>query len=160
MSPPGSLIFVEVDVGAPEAVSLISALDAELGRRYPGVEVRGIEPAEFRSSGGVFLIGRLAGVAVACGALRPVSENGGELKRMFVRADQRGRGFGGMMLAALERIATARGYRAIRLETGAAQPEAIGLYERAGYRAIPCPGERIADERARCFEKSLARLSS
>lgn len=60
------------------------------------------------------------------------------------------------MLDALEAIAAASGYRAIRLETGVYQPEAIALYESAGYQPIPCYNEYLADPRSRCFEKALA----
>lgn len=61
------------------------------------------------------------------------------------------------MLGALEQTAAARGYRAIRLETGIHQPEAIALYLSAGYHRIPCYEEFIGDPRSRCFEKSLQR---
>jgi putative acetyltransferase len=60
------------------------------------------------------------------------------------------------MLAALEEVAVRLGYRTIRLETGVSQPEAIGLYEGAGYGRIPCFGEYISDSRSRCFEKLLS----
>jgi GNAT superfamily N-acetyltransferase len=154
--PNTSLEFVEMDPAAPEAANLIAALDRDLSELYPGMPIHGIEPVEFRKSDGVFLIGRLEGVAVACGALRPVSDGAGELKRMFVRRDQRGQGFGRATLAALERIATQRGYRRIRLETGVNQPEAAGLYESQGYHRIPCFGEYTAEHRSICFEKALA----
>jgi GNAT superfamily N-acetyltransferase len=148
-------VFVEVDPSEPEARELISALDAELCKRYPNMPIHGIEPAEFRSSGGVFLIARVVGVPVACGALRPLIDDAAEVKRMFVRPDQRGNGFGRAMLAALEAIAKHRGYRTVRLETGDSQKEAIALYQSAGYHPVPCFGEYAADPRSRCFEKPL-----
>ena len=150
------LVFVEMDPAMPEAANLISALDGDLRERYPGSPIHGIEPVEFRACGGVFLIGKLDGVGVACGALRPLSDGVVELKRMFVRRDQRGKGFGRATLAALEKIATRRGFRMIRLETGVNQPEAIGLYESMGYHRIPCFGEYVSDHRSRCFEKALS----
>lgn len=155
MMPNTGLVFVEMDPAMPEAANLISALDGGLRERYPDSPIHGIEPIEFRASGGVFLIGRLDGVGVACGALRPMSDNATELKRMFVRRDQRGKGFGRATLAVLEKIATRRGFQMIRLETGVNQPEAIGLYESMGYHRIPCFGEYISDHRSRCFEKAL-----
>ena len=42
------------------------------------------------------------------------------------------------------------------LETGPLQPEAIGLYARAGYREIPCFGAYAAGQASRCFERRLA----
>lgn len=150
------LLFDEVDPTTPEAAELIAALDRDLGARYPGLPIHGIDAANFRKDGGVFLIGRLAEGAVVCGALRPMQDGAIELKRMYVRDAHRGYGFGRAMLSALEEIATRRGYRTIRLETGDAQPEAIALYESAGYQRIPCYGAHASDPRSRCFEKRLA----
>ncbi len=149
------LVLAEVDPTAREASALISALDRDLVARYPGLPIHGIDAANFREAGGVFLVGRLAGVGVACGALRPMDSGTVELKRMFVRDDHRGRGFGRTILRALEKIAIERGYRVIRLETGDGQAEAIALYERTGYQRIPCYGVHQQDPRSRCFEKAI-----
>jgi putative acetyltransferase len=150
-----AVTFVEVDPATPQAAELIAALDRDLGARYPGLPIHGIDAANFRAAGGVFLIGRLADLAVVCGALRPMEDGAVEVKRMYVRDSHRGRGFGRAMLAALEEIAVRRGYRTIRLETGGSQPEAIGLYETAGYQPIPCYGDHATDPISRCFEKRL-----
>jgi GNAT superfamily N-acetyltransferase len=154
--PPSGLIFVEVEAAAPEAADLMSALDRDLGARYPGLPIHGIDAANFRAAGGVFLVGRLAGIAVACGALRPIDAGTVELKRMYVRDAHRGHGFGRAMLVALEEIARERGYSVIRLETGDGQPEAIALYESAGYYGIPCYGDYAQDPGSVCFEKQFA----
>jgi putative acetyltransferase len=151
------LVVTEVDPTAPEAADLICALDRDLGARYPGFPIHGIDAANFRKTGGVFLVGRLAGVAVACGALRPMEDGAVEVKRMYVSDGHRGRGFGRAMLLALEEIAGPRGYSIIRLETGGNQPEAIALYESAGYQTIPCYGDHASDPLSRCFEKRLLR---
>jgi GNAT superfamily N-acetyltransferase len=152
---PSDPMFVEVDPSAPEARELISALDAELCKRYPNMPIHGIEPAEFQRSGGVFLIARVGGVPVACGAVRPLIDGSAEVKRMFVRPDQRGNGFGKAMLARLEDLARQRGYRTVRLETGDRQQEAIALYQSTGYHPIPRFGQYSDDPRSRCFEKPL-----
>ena len=153
---PNALVFVEADPAEPGAAGLIAALDRDLGARYPGLEIHGIDAANFRAAGGVFLIGSSDGQAVACGALRPMEAGAVEVKRMYVRDTHRGHGFGRAMLAALEEIARERGYRVIRLETGDGQPEAIALYESAGYQPIPCYGDYAEDPHSRCFEKRLA----
>jgi hypothetical protein len=44
------------------------------------------------------------------------------------------------LLAGLEAEASARRWTTLRLETGPRQPEAVGLYERAGYRPIEAFG--------------------
>jgi putative acetyltransferase len=150
------LILAEVDPAEPEAAALIAALDRDLNARYPGLEIHGIDAANFRAAGGVFLIGRVAEIAVACGALRPMDDPGVvEVKRMYVRDSHRGHGFGRTILRALEAIAVRRGYRTIRLETGGSQPEAIALYQSAGYHLIPCYRDHAFDPISRCFEKQL-----
>lgn len=149
------IAFDEVDPAAREAAELIAALDRDLSARYPGLPIHGIDAANFRDAGGVFLVGRFEGIAVCCGALRPMEDGAIEVKRMYVREGYRGRGFGRAMLNALEQIAVKRGYRTIRLETGGKQPEAIALYQSAGYGPIPCYGAHATDPRSRCFEKYL-----
>jgi GNAT superfamily N-acetyltransferase len=154
-----SFVIAEVDPMAPEAMDLISALDRDLGARYPGLPIHGIDPANFRQAGGVFLMGCVGDRAVACGALRPMEGDAVEVKRMYVRDSHRGRGFGRAILAALEEIAGRRRYRRVRLETGGSQPEAVALYESAGYQPIPCFGAHASDPRSRCFEKRLSNES-
>jgi putative acetyltransferase len=155
---PNCLVIDPADPASAEAVELIAALDRGLSALYPGLPIHGIDVAEFRASAGVFLIGRCDGTAVACGALRPMQDGAGEVKRMYVRESHRGRGFGRAVLVALEDIARKRGYRTIRLETGGSQQEAIRLYQSTGYQAIPCYGAHATDPRSRCFEKLLERL--
>jgi len=149
------LVISEADPASPQAAALIAALDDDLRARYPGLSIHGIDAAEFHRSGGVFLLGSLDGVGVACGAIRPLSHQVAELKRMFVAPGHRGRGFARILLQQLERLAAVRGYRTIRLETGVYQPEAIALYESTGYRLVPGYDEYISDPRSRCFEKLL-----
>ena len=74
---------------------------------------------------------------------------------MVVAPDCRGRGYAGLILAELERLATGMGYRAARLETGTKQPEAVRLYERAGYRRIEKYGIYVDNPWSVCFEKAL-----
>jgi putative acetyltransferase len=150
------LTIDEADPASREAAALMDALDRDLGARYPGLPIHGIDAANFRAAGGVFLIGRVAGVPAACGALRPMQDGAAEVKRMYVCDGYRGRGFGRTILGALEDAAVSRGYAILRLETGGEQPEAITLYESAGYRTIPCYGAHATDPRSRCFEKQIS----
>ena len=48
------------------------------------------------------------------------------------------------------------GYRRLALETGLAQPEAIALYESAGYQPLPGFGHYAGDELSRAYVKDLA----
>jgi putative acetyltransferase len=79
-----------------------------------------------------------------------------EVKRMDARPGYRGQGIGAGLLERLEAHALARGLRVLRLETGAAQPEAARLYERFGFRPIPPFGPYRPDPLCRFLEKRLA----
>ncbi len=78
------------------------------------------------------------GTAVGCGAFRAFAHEAGavEIKRMFVRPEYRGQGIATAVLGELEAWAATEGYRTTVLETGQNQPEAIGLYQKAGYARI------------------------
>jgi GNAT superfamily N-acetyltransferase len=138
-----------------DAEQLLEELRQELNDRYGGDFEPGEKPS--RADVTVFLVVRDDdGRPLGCGALRSLGEPVVEIKRMYVRREARGRGVGVAILEALEREAVARGFKVIRLETGPLQPEAIGLYARAGYREIPCFGAYAAGQASRCFERRLA----
>ena len=59
-----------------------------------------------------------------------------EIKRMYVVPEARAAGLGRRLLEALEDAARELGYARVRLDTGARQPHAQAMYERAGYHPI------------------------
>lgn len=59
------------------------------------------------------------------------------------------------ILAELEAFARQQDFLRLRLETGIMQPEAMQLYETAGYHRIECYGYYRDDPRSVCFEKML-----
>lgn len=93
--------------------------------------------------------------AIACGALRALTADCMEVKRMFVLPEHRGRGIAGNVLTALEQWAAELGYACCRLETGLMQPEAIRLYQKSGYTVIPNYGPYVGVENSVCMEKWL-----
>jgi len=113
------------------------------------------EAAMFVPPDGVFLVVRDEGRAIGCGGVCRFDETRAELKRMYVVRDARGRGLGRLLLVALEDEARRLGYDGIVLETGDRQPEALGLYESAGYEPIPCYGVYATRALSRCYEKHL-----
>jgi putative acetyltransferase len=145
------------DAGAEDGALLIAELSAELARRYEWADdgSGNFRPEDVRVLRSVFLIGRLESRPVACGAVRPLKGDVGEVKRMYVTPDVRGRGLSKLLLAALEDAARSMGYVTLRLETGNRQPEAIRLYESTGYHRIKPYGIYAHDPRSVCFEKRL-----
>jgi GNAT superfamily N-acetyltransferase len=128
---------------------LTTAQQAELRARYDGDSEPGTKPSAADVS--VVLVARdTAGTALGCGALRTLGDGVAEVKRMYVVPEARGRGVSKLVLAGLEDAARARGWTVLRLETGPRQPEAIALYEGAGYRPIPAFGGYVDDPDAGC----------
>ena len=142
----------------PEVQALTAAQQAELRDRYDGDTEPGTPPSA--ADVAVVLVARDAdGRAVGCGALRPLGGGAAEIKRMYVVPAARGRGVSRQLLTALEAAAAERGWTTLRLETGPRQPEAIGLYESAGYRPIEAFGAYVTDPDAGCslyYERVLA----
>ena len=144
--------------GAPESLDLVRRYLDELVERL-GEDVCHGDPsgeaAAFGPPSGAFLVVRSAGGgAVGCGAVRGIGAGTGEIKRMWLAPEVRGRGVGRRLLAALEDEARRLGYRALRLDTRRELVEAVSLYRSAGYR-------EVADYNANpdadaWFEKSLS----
>jgi len=117
------------------------------------------DAAMFEPPAGIFLVLRDDdGRAVACGGIVRFDQERGELKRMYVVPERRGRGLGRRLLVELEQAAVRLGYRGVVLETGDLQPEALGLYETSGYQRIPCYPPYDSRALSLCFEKSFPTL--
>jgi GNAT superfamily N-acetyltransferase len=115
---------------------------SEVRARYDGKGEPGTPPSAADIS--VVLVARADdGEALGCGALRALAVDAAEVKRMYVAPAARGRGVAKALLAELEDVARRRGWTTLRLETGPRQPEAIGLYTRAGYRPIAAFGAYV-----------------
>lgn len=126
----------------PDVTRLTAAQQRELRARYDGAGEPGTPPSAADVS--VVVLARDAdGTAVGCGALRALGSAVAELKRMYVVPEARGRGVSKALLAALEEAAAAAGWTTLRLETGPRQPEAVALYEGAGYRPIAAFGAYV-----------------
>jgi putative acetyltransferase len=138
----------------PELSALVTAQQREI--REIG---RGLNPAAFLPhDDAAYLVGVVAGRAVACGAWQAFEDGVAELKRMYVRPAFRGRGIARQMIVAIEEEALAAGRPIIRLHTGEYLPAAIALYQSSGYRLIPAYGPYVGDPTSVCFEKRLAAL--
>ena len=144
-------------IESPDAQRLIAALDAHLASRYSPEQRFGpnLKPSQLASGLGTFLVARLDGRAVGCGAVRLLDPATVEVKRMYVEPELRGRGVAKEILARLESTARELGARRAVLETGVYQDEAIGLYRRAGYKEVDCWGEYASSPTSVCFEKTI-----
>jgi GNAT superfamily N-acetyltransferase len=124
---------------APAATALFKAymkdVYARLGDFTPTEEIFAT-PEAFDGPGSAWLVIYEDGDPVACGGLRPLPPDGGEIKRMFVVECARGRGHARRLLAELEAIAREAGQRRIRLLTTEVLTEARALYAAEGYVVV------------------------
>lgn len=139
----------------PDAVLLITELETHLASRYPAESRHGFSVERLLAEDVAFFLLRVERAPAACGGIQLIGQEYGELKRMYVRPQFRGLGFGKLMLAELEAHARAHHIPLLRLETGIQQQEAIGLYEGWGFYRIPPFGPYTDDPLSRCYEKRL-----
>lgn len=177
----GVLEMVEQAWGDEPGAALIAALMTDLDVRYDRIErpddpppeamhVPGARPAPaaapstdpvwevdaeaVRRPRGAFVVARLDGEPVGCGALRPLP--GGdpaiaEVKRMYTAPAARGRGVARALLRHLVGLAQELGYAQVVLETGTRQPEAMALYVSEGWVPVAPYGQYCGEHLSRCF---------
>ena len=86
---------------------------------------------------GVFYVVRRDGTVVGMGGVRRTNDGESEMKRVFVRPDQRGGGLGATIVRRLISDATSFGYSSMRLDSGPFMTSAHQLYEAEGFRDRP-----------------------
>jgi len=157
-------VIVRVSLTHPDAQRLVAEVQAEYVARYGGEDATPLVPAMFEPPRGAFFVAYRDGVPMATGAwrLRDDVEVFGtritaEVKRMYVAPAARGLGVARRMLARLEDTAVGVGARAMILETGTAQPEAMALYESSGYARIEGFGHYQGFPENRCYGRRLPR---
>jgi putative acetyltransferase len=153
-----SAITIErVELLSPAAQTLIAALNTELSSIYPeqGATHFRLDPEEVADGQGAFLVATRAAKPVGCGAVRRIDARTGEIKRMFVAPEERGKGLSRVLLNALESEARALGLSRLVLETGVRQLAALALYERAGFSRTAPFGEYIGSPLSVCMAKDL-----
>lgn len=141
----------------PVARALRHAQQVELSARY-GDGGTPEPPAEHVV---LTLVLALDGVPVGCGSLRDLGDlaehasGTGEVKRVYVAPEVRGRGLARTLVHALEARAADRGWTRLVLEAGLQQPDALGLYLSLGYRPVARYGEWADVPDSRCLAKAL-----
>ena len=93
-------------------------------------------PEQFEPPAGVFVVVRDGDGAVGCGGIRRLAPSRYEVKHLFLREGTRGRGWGKLLLADLERRAADFGATEVVLDTNATLTAAGGLYQSMGYESI------------------------
>lgn len=174
MTLPADLRLEQVALTDEIAVVLVEEVQQEYRQRYGGPDVGGNDADEFAGGRGAFFVlfgeaepvgtgawrwhdvpARLAADLADVGVPMPAVDRVVELKRMFVRAPYRRRGYARHLLDALEDRVRQAGARVVVLETGIRQPEAMALYEAAGYVPVTVFGPYAGSPLARAYAKVL-----
>jgi putative acetyltransferase len=144
------------DPGQAEVAALLEESDAYMASLYPAESNHLLDIASLQRPEVTFLVARVDGRALGCGAVVSSGEGGwAEIKRMFVSPAARGLKLGRRLLGEIEAIAFESGARLLRLETGAKQPEALALYRSAGFVEIGPFGSYRPDPLSLFMEKPL-----
>ena len=131
-------------------------LDNELNQRYDKEQAI-YDKHNIIEDNKTVIVGYLHDIPIASGCFKEIDHISVEIKRMYVVPAQRRKGFSTNILCALEKWAKELGYSIARLETGKGQPEAIGLYEKCGYKVTENYRPYIGFENSICMQKEILR---
>ncbi len=145
------------DTDDPELAALVAKSDEYLSGLYPP-ESNHAEPLDaLVADDAAFFAGYIDNKIVACGGLKVLEEDVrfGEIKRVFVDENHRGKRLALAMMRHLEAYLLENGIPVVRLEAGPLQPEALSLYRRLGYRERGPFGDYRLDPLSVFMEKVL-----
>ncbi|MEO6097650.1 MAG: GNAT family N-acetyltransferase [Fibrobacteria bacterium] len=100
---------------------------------------------EYAEANGLFLVLQDASGVIGCGGLRRISADQGELVRLWLRKEARGRGYGGMLVREILVASDRIGYREVLLDTSKRCVAAISLFRKSGFHEVPKYKESIGD---------------
>jgi putative acetyltransferase len=92
---------------------------------------------------------------VGCGAIKAFSDKTMEIKRMYVKPEQRGQGIASAILTELENWAKTLGYSETILETLKNQEDVVRMYAKNGYQVMPNYGQYAGVESSICMNKNI-----
>ena len=141
------------DPESADAQTLLNELSACLHGITGDSGRRSFQPDDVRGARALFVVARDRHGLLGCGAIRPLSGDSAELKRMYARPNTSG--VGSLILCALEDAARRFSYRELCLETRIVNTHAVSFYERHGYTRIDNFGAYAGRAEACCFAKKL-----
>lgn len=148
--------IVETSPDTPDAFELLRELDEHLmSHPYPPQSRHAFSVEKLLRERVVFFVTHYEEKPAGCGGIKIFDGDYGEVKRMFVRPEFRGKGLGKAMLAHLAEYARSKELDILRLETGIYEVEAIGLYQGFGFERRTPFGEYVEDPLSVYFEKRI-----
>ena len=150
-----SIILKRTDSADPDFRLLIMQLDKELNERYGELMQSTYDQHNHIIDIDTVVIAYSNGEAAGCACFKRYDDTSAEIKRMFVKNTERGRGIGYKILSELEFWAKESGFKDTILETGHKQHEAIALYQKLGYALTENYGQYSDLETSICMRKEL-----
>jgi len=152
---PSAVTIVAARPDSPEAMELLAELDSALFEYpYPAESRHAFSVEQLLRESVAFFVASYDEQLAACGGVKLFADYG-EVKRMFVRPQFRGKGLGKAILNRLAAHARANRLNILRLETGIYQVEAIGLYDVWGFQRRGPFGLYKDDPNTVYFEKPI-----
>lgn len=145
------------DLNGPEIIALLQLHLDEMHQWSPPESVHALPAERLRAPDVAFFAAWHGARLAACGAIKHLDADHGELKSMRAHPDYRGKGAGRAMLDHLLAVARARGYARVSLETGRPAPflPARRLYEANGFAECAPFGDYLSDEFSICLTRTL-----
>ena len=144
----------ETDINSADAKELLGELNAKL-TVIPGDDgTVHFKNKDVTTSRSVFLVAYMNDMPYGCGALRELSDDTAEVKRVYARSNSIG--IGSRILKALEENAQKMGYQKLLLETRVQNTTAISFYNRNGYQHCENYGVYVGETHSYCFRKTLS----
>lgn len=147
----------EDDLEGPQIAQLLRLHLDEMHQWSPPESVHAMPIERLRAPDVTFYSAWDGERLAACGALKQLGAEHGELKSMRAHPDYRGTGAGKAVLAHLMAEARSRGYRRLSLETG--RPEeflpARRLYESHGFAECPPFADYTEDPFSICMTREI-----
>lgn len=113
-----------------------SSLDVDLAFQDFARELEHLA-VEYAAPAGAFLLAEDRGAAVGCIGLRRFADHVGEIKRLYVTPEGRGRGVGRFLVEGVLAAAKRLGYSRLVLDTLPSMKDAQNLYASLGFTRIP-----------------------
>ncbi|HSD08249.1 GNAT family N-acetyltransferase [Flavobacterium sp.] len=134
-------------------IVIIEELSANLYRRFGSDGRNSFNDWKQNNPKYIFVIAEIDNKIVGCGAIRPITEKVGEVKRMFSKYP--GKKIGQTILSYLENKGREVGYEELVLETRIQNEEAKRFYLKSNYKTIANYGKYVDRPEAICFGKFL-----
>jgi GNAT superfamily N-acetyltransferase len=145
--------FIRADPESPEARELVEELSVLLNQITGDDGKSSFNHKDMADPRAAFVIMKVDREYVACGSLRPITDEVCELKRMYSK--RQGLGYGRAMLLELEKTAKDLEYREIWLSTRKVNKKAVDFYLKNNYLEQESYGKYKKTDLSICLSKKI-----